>query len=82
MGAAVDRETYAASGDFGEVFFNFMLVVNNHLVSEGNDQPLFFGEALAAAQLGDAVLAAHAFQNDPDLFLRRILLACRPADVP
>src|SRR5262249_20220392 len=38
-------------------------------------------DTLAAAQLGDAVLAAQAFQNDPDLFLRRILLACRPADV-
>src|SRR5204862_5842968 len=38
-------------------------------------------DTLAAAQFGDAVLAAHAFQNDPDLFLRRILLACRPADV-
>src|SRR5207344_2206586 len=38
-------------------------------------------DTLAAAQLGDAVLDAQAFQNDPDLFLRRILLACRPADV-
>ena len=47
LGAAVDQETSAASGDFGEVFFNFMLVVNNHLGSEGNDQPLFFGEAPA-----------------------------------
>jgi hypothetical protein len=47
VGAAVDQETSAASGDFGEVFFNFMLVVNNQLASEGNDQPLFFGEAPA-----------------------------------
>src|SRR4029077_8539671 len=38
-------------------------------------------DTLAAAQLGDAVLAAQAFPNDPDLFLRRILLARRPADV-
>src|SRR4029078_12873470 len=38
-------------------------------------------DTLAAAHLCDAVLAAQAFQNDPDLFLRRILLACRPADV-
>ena len=47
LGAAVDQETSAASGDFGEVFFNFMLVVNNHLALKGNDQPLFFGEAPA-----------------------------------
>jgi hypothetical protein len=47
LGAAVDQETSAASGDFGEVFFNFMLVVNNHLASKGNDQPFFFGEAPA-----------------------------------
>jgi hypothetical protein len=38
-------------------------------------------DPLAAAQLGDAVLAAKAFQNDADLLLGRLLLARRPADV-
>jgi hypothetical protein len=37
-------------------------------------RPLFAQEVLrdtlTAAQLGDAILAAQAFQNDPDLFLR------------
>ena len=39
------------------------------------------GNALAAAQLRDAVLALQAVQNDPDLLFRRILLARDPADV-
>src|SRR3982074_1285947 len=36
---------------------------------------------LAATQLGNAVLAAQAFHNDPDLLLGRIMLARRPSDV-
>src|SRR3954454_21480 len=36
---------------------------------------------IAATQLGNAVLAAQAFQNDPDLLLGRIVLARRPSDV-
>src|ERR1700692_15260 len=35
----------------------------------------------AATQLGNAVLAAQAFQYDPDLLLGRIMLARRPPDV-
>src|SRR4029077_13736113 len=38
-------------------------------------------DPLAATQLGNAVLAAQAFQNDPDLLLGRIMLARRPSDV-
>src|SRR3981189_3052378 len=38
-------------------------------------------DPLAATQLGNAVLAAQAFQNDPDLLLGRIVLARRPSDV-
>ena len=38
-------------------------------------------DPLAATQLGNAVLAAQALQNDPDLLLGRIVLARRPSDV-
>ena len=38
-------------------------------------------DPLAATQLGNAVLAAQAFQHDPDLLLGRIMLARRPSDV-
>src|SRR3954467_4965573 len=38
-------------------------------------------DPLAATQLGNSVLAAQAFQNDPDLLLGRIVLARRPSDV-
>ena len=38
-------------------------------------------DPLAATQLGNAVLAAQAFQNDPDLLLGRRVLARRPSDV-
>ena len=39
------------------------------------------GNPFAAAQFGDALFAAQAFQHDTDLLLGRILLARRPADV-
>jgi hypothetical protein len=39
------------------------------------------GDALAAAQLGDRVLAAQAVQHDADLLFGRVTLARRPADV-
>ena len=72
LGAAVGQETSAASGDFGEVFFNFMLVVNNHLASEGNDQPLFFGEAPAFLRTnGNPVVDAAMrwlIERSPNLF--------------
>jgi len=38
-------------------------------------------DPLAATQLGDTVLAAQAFQHDPDLLLGPIMLARRPSDV-
>jgi len=38
------------------------------------------GNAFAAAQLRDRVLAAQAVQNDADLFLCRVTLARRPPD--
>src|SRR5271156_4021973 len=38
-------------------------------------------DPFAAAQLGDTVLAAQAFQHDADLLFGRILLARRPSDV-
>jgi hypothetical protein len=38
------------------------------------------GDALAAAQLGDAHLAAQAVQHDADLLFGRVALARRPAD--
>ena len=40
------------------------------------------GDALAAAQGGDALLAAQARHHDPDLLLSRILLACLAANIP
>ena len=39
------------------------------------------GDAFAAAQLGDAVLAAQAIQHDADLLFGRVVLPRRPADV-
>jgi hypothetical protein len=39
------------------------------------------GNAFAAAQLGNAIFAAQAFQNDPDLLLRTILPARATTDV-
>jgi len=39
------------------------------------------GNALPAAKLGDAGLAAQAVQNDPDLLFRRMTFAGCPADV-
>src|SRR6476646_9413669 len=39
------------------------------------------GDALAAAQLSDADLAAQAVQDDPDLLFGRVTPARRPADV-
>src|SRR5258708_5946459 len=47
----------------------------DEMVRPGHNRPL------AATQLGNAVLAAQAFQNDPDLLLGRIVLARRPSDV-
>jgi hypothetical protein len=38
------------------------------------------GDALAAAQLGDRLLAAQAIQHDADLLFGRVALARRPAD--
>ena len=38
-------------------------------------------DPLAATQLGNAVLAAQAFLNDPDLLLGLIVLSRRPSDV-
>ena len=40
------------------------------------------GDALAAAQDGDALLAAQARHHDPDLLLSRILLACLAPNIP
>ncbi len=40
------------------------------------------GDALAAAQGGDALLAAQARHHDPDLLLSRILLACLAPNIP
>ena len=40
------------------------------------------GDARAAAQGGDALLAAQARHHDPDLLLSRILLACLAANIP
>src|SRR5258705_2610292 len=40
------------------------------------------GDAFLAAQLGDAVLAAHAFEHDADLLLGRELAPRRSADIP
>jgi len=39
-------------------------------------------DAFLTAQLGDAILAAQAFQHDPDLVFGGIVFACRSADVP
>ena len=39
------------------------------------------GNAFAAAQLGDRVLAAQAVQDDANLLFGGVLLARRPADV-
>ena len=41
-----------------------------------------FGDAFAAAQLGDAGLAAQAIQHDADFLFRRIMLAGCSVDVP
>src|SRR5258705_2129642 len=40
------------------------------------------GDAFLAAQLGDTVLAAHAFEHDADLLLGRELAPRRSADIP
>jgi hypothetical protein len=46
LGAALDQEISAASGDFGEVFFNLMIGLNNHLlVAGGCKRPVFAGGA-------------------------------------
>ena len=39
------------------------------------------GNALTAAQLGDGFFTTQAIQYNTNLFFRRILLACCPADV-
>src|SRR6476660_3497826 len=39
------------------------------------------GDPFAPAQLGDALLAAHAFQHDADLLFGRELPPRRPADI-
>jgi hypothetical protein len=44
LGAAVKEELLAASEDFGGVFFNFMIGLNNHLVGTGEQ---FLSEAPA-----------------------------------
>ena len=41
----------------------------------------FCGRTLCPAQLGDALLAAQALQDDADLLFCRELPACRPPDV-
>jgi hypothetical protein len=46
LGAPLDQEISAASGDFGELFFNLMIGLNNHLLTAGGcKQPVFAGGA-------------------------------------
>jgi hypothetical protein len=41
LGAAIDEEIAAASGNFFDVFFNLMIGLNNHLAASSIDKPLF-----------------------------------------
>ena len=43
LGAVLDDEISAASGNFGEVFFNLMIGVNIHIALNGCDEQLFSG---------------------------------------
>ena len=51
-------------------------------VPSGESRIQTLGDALAAAQGGDALLAAQARHHDPDLLLSRILLACLAPNIP
>jgi hypothetical protein len=44
LGAAIDKEIAAASGNFLEAFFNHMIALNNYLSLNSRDAPEFLGE--------------------------------------
>ena len=44
LGAPIDTEISAASGNFIDAFFNNMIALNNYLVLNGRDAPEFLGE--------------------------------------
>ena len=44
LGVTVDKEISAASDDFYDAFFNYMIALNNYLALSSRDAPEFLGE--------------------------------------
>ena len=51
------------------------------VIQHGRSVTQALGDALLPAQLGDTVLAAQAFQHNPDIVFRREMPPGRPTDV-
>ncbi len=69
-------------GESGDPIIGRLVETGLHDEQTGTAYAVIDGtDALAAAQLGNAVLAVQAVQDNPDLVFRRIMFAGGPADV-